>query len=79
MSPFLLFSQLITKLAWKSGRSAQMSDPGRGEIAFSLFCASHQNVSLKEYFMMQPRFQVSVVANRVEGKFETLPDTCKVH
>ena len=29
--------------------------------------------------MMQPLFQASVVANRVEGKFETLPDTCKVH
>ena len=41
MSPFLLFSQPITKLAWKSGRSAQMSDPGREEAAFSLFCASH--------------------------------------
>ena len=28
--------------------------------------------------MMQPRFQASAVANEVEGKFETLPDTCKV-
>ena len=55
-----------------------MSGPGSQEIAFSLFCVSHQNVSLKEYFMMQPRFQASAVANEVEGKFETLPVICKV-
>ena len=55
-----------------------MSGPGSEEIALSLFCVSHWNVSLKEYFMMQPRFQASSVLNQVEGKFETLPVICKV-
>ena len=43
-----------------------MSSPGSKKIAFLLFCVGHWNVSLyykrKGIFMMQPRFQASVIA-----------------
>ena len=49
--------RVITRTSWTSG-------PGSEEIAFSLFCVGHWNVSLKKLkgiFMIQPHFQASVI------------------
>ena len=44
-----------------------MSGPGSEEIAFSLFCVGHWNVSLKNLkgiFILQPCFQTSVITGK---------------